>query len=73
MWPITAAEELLSALRKRCPDLPVIALSGQPEVRRAALAAGADAFVGKADPPERLLVAIRSVNQVEIQECTEKP
>ena len=47
-----------SALRKDRPHLTVIALSGRPEARRAALAAGADAFVSKADPPERLLEAI---------------
>jgi two-component system response regulator DesR len=48
----------LSALRKVCPDLHVIALSGRLGARRAALTAGADAFVSKADPPERLLAAI---------------
>ena len=51
--------ELLSALRGINPDLLVIALSGRPGTRRAALAAGADAFVSKADPPDRLLAAIR--------------
>ncbi len=50
----------LSALRRVCPHLCVIALSGRPETRMAALAAGADAFVSKADPPERLLVAVRN-------------
>jgi CheY-like chemotaxis protein len=38
--------------------LPVIALSGRHEARRAALAAGANAFVSKTDPPETLLAAI---------------
>ena len=51
---------LLSALRGVCPHLCVIALSGRPETRMAALAAGADAFVSKADPPERLLAAVRN-------------
>ena len=50
--------ELLSALRGISPDLLVIALSGRPGTRRAALAPGADAFVSKADPPDRLLAAI---------------
>jgi DNA-binding NarL/FixJ family response regulator len=50
--------DLLSALRRVCPMLPVIALSAQFEARRAALAAGADAFVSKTEPPERLLAAI---------------
>jgi DNA-binding NarL/FixJ family response regulator len=36
----------------------VIALSGRPEARQAALAAGANDFVSKSDPPDRLLAAI---------------
>jgi DNA-binding NarL/FixJ family response regulator len=54
----SAAADLLLALRGICPDLSVIVLSGRPEVRRAALMAGADVFVSKTDPPERLLAAI---------------
>jgi DNA-binding NarL/FixJ family response regulator len=56
--PRPAGSELLSALRAACPSLLVIALSGRLEARRAALSAGADAFVSKSDPPERLLAAI---------------
>jgi DNA-binding response OmpR family regulator len=37
----------------------VIVLSRRPEAAGAALAAGAEAFVSKADPPERLLEALR--------------
>lgn len=72
---------LLTALRGVCPDLFVIALSGRPEVRRAALEAGADAFVCKCDPPERLLAAIAdcsaevkhqvsSTTDKEVERCT---
>jgi DNA-binding NarL/FixJ family response regulator len=50
--------DLLHALRFLCPQLKVIVLSGRPEAHRAALTAGADAFVSKGDPPERLLAAI---------------
>ena len=56
--PNLAATGSLPALRRVCPGLSVIALSGRPTARRAALAAGADAFVSKADPPERLLATI---------------
>jgi len=56
--PGMAAEDLLVALRETCPALAVIVLSGQPEAEGKALAAGADAFVSKADPPEQLLAAI---------------
>ena len=38
-----------------------IVLSGRPESEQAALAAGADAFVSKADPPERLLSTLREL------------
>jgi DNA-binding NarL/FixJ family response regulator len=48
----------LSLLRRDCPALNVITLSGRPETRQLALCAGADAFVSKSDPPERLLEAI---------------
>ena len=56
--PGMAAEDLLIALRQTCTELTVIVLSGQPEAEESALAAGADAFVSKADPPEKLLAAI---------------
>ena len=55
-------EALLRDLRRDCPALRVIALSGRPEARRAALAAGADAFVSKADPPEQLIGAIEALD-----------
>jgi DNA-binding NarL/FixJ family response regulator len=48
----------LDRLRQARPGLVVIALSGRPEARQAALAAGSDAFVSKVDPPERLLAAV---------------
>lgn len=58
-----AGRRLLSALHQRSPQVHVIALSGQPESGRRALAAGADAFVSKVEPPERLLWALRSANK----------
>jgi DNA-binding NarL/FixJ family response regulator len=54
---------ILSVLRSHCPHLQVIALSGRPEARQAALAAGADAFVSKGDPPERLLSTLRTIEE----------
>lgn len=59
--PGMAKVDLLPALHKKCPDLHVIALSSRPEVEGAALAAGAQAFVSKAGPPEPLLAAIQFV------------
>ena len=49
---------LLPALRDLCPHLRVVALSGRPEARQAALDAGVDAFVSKGNPPEQLLAAV---------------
>jgi DNA-binding NarL/FixJ family response regulator len=56
--PGLAMVELLPALRRACPEVRVIALSTRTEAGPAALAAGADAFVSKADPAEQLLAAI---------------
>jgi DNA-binding response OmpR family regulator len=56
--PGMAGEDLLVALRQTCTALTIIVLSGQPEAEADALRAGADAFVSKSDPPERLLAAI---------------
>ena len=56
--PGLAALSSLNVLYDACPGLSVIALSGRPEARQAALSAGADGFVSKADPPDRLLAAI---------------
>ena len=56
--PGQQAADLLPTLHRCCPHLLVIALSGRPEARQAALDAGVDAFVSKGDPPERLLAAV---------------
>jgi len=58
------ADTLLAALRGVCPHLYVIALSSRPEVRDAALAAGADDFVSKIDPPGCLLKALADVEKL---------
>jgi DNA-binding NarL/FixJ family response regulator len=64
--PGPVGADLLSALRGICPGLFIVALSGRPEARRAALAAGADAFVSKAEPPERLLATIARENPANV-------
>jgi DNA-binding NarL/FixJ family response regulator len=53
----------LPTLQTACPDLAVIVLSGRPEARLEALAAGADEFVSKVDPPEQLLLAIQAIDK----------
>jgi DNA-binding NarL/FixJ family response regulator len=54
------AGDLVEALRQIESQPSVIVLDVQPESARAALAAGADAFVSKGDPPQSLLAAIYS-------------
>jgi two-component system secretion response regulator SsrB len=55
----------LPAARLRCPDLKVIVLSVHDEeaVRRAALAAGADAFVLKREIATELLPAVECIRR----------
>jgi DNA-binding NarL/FixJ family response regulator len=59
--PGLRAADLSRLLDARRPRLKVIALSGWPEARRAAVGAGADGFVSKCDPPEELLRVVRAV------------
>jgi DNA-binding NarL/FixJ family response regulator len=56
----------LSAIRQRCPGLKVIVLSVHDEqaVRRAAMEAGADAFVLKREIVTELLNAVEFVREV---------
>lgn len=51
----------LKALRSAQPDVAIIVLNSQSETRHTALATGADAFVSKGDPPERLLATIAAL------------
>ncbi len=53
--PGLAAKAGLTALRRQNPSLKVVALSARPEARQMALAAGADAFVSKTEPPDNML------------------
>ena len=56
--PGLCARTVVQALRAVQPSIAIIALSGRPESRPAALQAGADAFISKYDPPELLRSAI---------------
>ena len=52
--------EFLPQLRSLCPHVRVVALCSRPEMRHAALSAGADAFVCKTESPEKLLDVLRT-------------
>ena len=56
--PKTGGYTALKALRAAQPDVAIIVLNSRSETRHTALATGADAFVSKGDPPERLLATI---------------
>jgi DNA-binding NarL/FixJ family response regulator len=62
-WELAEAKpgEAMNALRQAKPHLSVIVLSSHPQVRSAALKAGASVFVCKSDPPESLLKALHQV------------
>jgi DNA-binding NarL/FixJ family response regulator len=51
----------LCVIRKLAPHLRIVALSGLPEARQQALAAGVDTFISKTDPPDVLLKTLRSL------------
>lgn len=61
--PNTDGENVLCSVRKVYPNVALIVLSGRPEAKKAALAAGADAFISKGDPPERLLAEVTNFNR----------
>ncbi len=56
--PGMRAADLLCALHDLAPMVRVIALSGRPEARAAALQAGAAGFVSKGDPPDVVLATL---------------
>lgn len=61
--PKTGGYTALKALRAAQPDVAIIVLNSQSETRNAALATGANAFVSKTDPPERLLATITMLDK----------
>ena len=61
--PGMALAQLIAQLQAIKPRTTVVVLGSQPEAARAALAAGADRFVSKADPPDRLMKAVRETRE----------
>jgi len=60
--PGAASDEIVSALCEADPHPAVIVLDEQPEMESELLAAGADAYVYKGDPPKQLLIAIENIH-----------
>lgn len=58
-WDLAATHPAaLTAIHALRPRVTIVALGVQPELRQQALSTGADAFVSKSDPAERLLQAL---------------
>ena len=60
--PVMDGLEATRLIKGNWPGVRVIVLTMYSSYRADALAAGADAFVSKADPPEQLLAAILSLD-----------
>jgi DNA-binding NarL/FixJ family response regulator len=63
--PDMPGEKVLFSLRRIDKDLSVIVLSGQIEVKSAALKAGANAFLSKVNPPDQLVETIQNVMKIQ--------
>ena len=53
--------EATRRIKQQVPQIKVVILSLYPEYQADALAAGADAFISKGEPPERLLAVLATV------------
>ena len=58
--PGSTPKNLLTSLRNFHPGLFIIVLDSEPQTRNIALVAGANEFVSKNEPPEKLLATIKS-------------
>jgi DNA-binding NarL/FixJ family response regulator len=63
--PGRPAEEILEAVHRQWASCRVVVVGQHPECRRAALQAGADAFVCKTEPPEQVLAIIAELGVVQ--------
>jgi DNA-binding NarL/FixJ family response regulator len=62
-------DDAIPVLRRIAPGARIIALSVYPEAEKAAINAGADAFISKGENSDRLLDVIRSVGAATIHEA----
>ena len=62
-WLLPGLSEIgsIKTIREQCPEIAIIALSGRPELGQEALFNGADAFISKIDPPDRLQEALDKI------------
>jgi DNA-binding NarL/FixJ family response regulator len=64
-WDFVAHDDVLPALRSASPGLCVVVIGLRPEMRQAALAAGADAFISKVDAPDIVIDALQACEKTE--------
>jgi DNA-binding NarL/FixJ family response regulator len=57
-------ENLMKSMRLICSDVHIVVMSSQIEAAERAIELGADDFVSKAEPPERLLEVIHHYQSV---------
>ena len=55
-------EEFIPSLKEDYPTLAIILMSGRPELKKQACSVGADAFVSKTEPPDKLLATITRIS-----------
>jgi DNA-binding NarL/FixJ family response regulator len=53
--------EALRLIRSKYPQIKIVILSMYPDFKAEALAAGADAFISKSDPPEKLRATLKDI------------
>lgn len=64
--PGRPTRERVPILRTLHPGLKLIAISARPESGPEALAEGANAFISKTDPPDRMLEIIQNIISTEV-------
>lgn len=71
-WTLAGARasDVMAGLRALSPGLRIVVLSAHPETRPHALAAGADAFVSKADAPAQLVTTLRALHAPGATACS---
>jgi CheY-like chemotaxis protein len=57
--PEGGTARLVRGLKEKAPACRVIAMSSIPEVDYASVLAGCDGFIGRTDPPDRLVALLR--------------
>ncbi len=59
-------QRFIALLHAENPALRIIALSVNSDAKAASFAVGVDAFVNKAEPPERLLAVLHQIGQTDL-------